>query len=144
VVSSETDVQNSLRQALGAALRGRDLAAAAALRSALSAIGNAEAVAPPRAPESPAVKGDGEVDGAHIAGAAAGLGAGEVPRRRLSEADAAAIVRAEIDERQAAAADYERAGHGDRAARLRREAEVLAAAAPSAAGYGRPPYREVT
>jgi hypothetical protein len=33
--------------------------------------------------------------------------------------------RAEIDERLAAAADCERAGHGDRAARLRRECQAL-------------------
>jgi uncharacterized protein len=39
-----------------------------------------------------------------------------------------AIVRAEVAERQAAARDYERAGHADRAGRLRREADILAAA----------------
>jgi uncharacterized protein YqeY len=45
----------------------------------------------------------------------------------LSEAAIAAIVRAEIAERMAAAERYEQAGHGDRAARLTREAIVLRA-----------------
>jgi uncharacterized protein len=112
------DVRAALRQALTAAMRARDTVAASALRSALGAIGNAEAVREPEAPASPG----GSV---HIAGAAAGLGAGEAQRRDLSEADARAVLRAEIEERLAAAADYERAGHGDRAARLRREAQAL-------------------
>jgi len=36
-----------------------------------------------------------------------------------------AIVRAEVAEREAAARDYDRAGHPDQAGRLRREADVL-------------------
>jgi uncharacterized protein len=112
------DVRAALRQALTAAMRARDSVAASALRSALGAIGNAEAVP---APEAPGSHG-GSV---HIAGAAAGLGAGEAERRGLSEAEARAILRAEIEERLAAAADYERAGRGDRAARLRLEAQAL-------------------
>jgi uncharacterized protein len=55
-----------LRAALADALRRRDRAAVSALRSALSAIGNAEAVSPP-----PATAGTGSE---RIAGAAAGLG----------------------------------------------------------------------
>ena len=49
----------------------------------------------------------------------AGLGAGEAQRRLLTEADAAAIVRQEAAEREAAASQYERGGHAAEAARLR-------------------------
>ena len=66
-----TAVQHRLRAALGQALRRRDSIAVAALRSALSAIANAEAVipaAPAAGPSSP-----------HLAGARAGQGAGEAP-----------------------------------------------------------------
>jgi uncharacterized protein YqeY len=61
-----------------------------------------------------------------IAGAVAG-GAGEAARRDLSEPETAAIVRAEVADRRSAAADYERAGRPDRAARLTAEADTLAA-----------------
>jgi len=121
------DVRGRLRQALGAALRDRDPVAASALRSALAAIDNAEAVPAPQAAATPA-------GSAHIAGGAAGLGAGEAPRRRLSASAAAAIVEAEIAERRAAAAEYEHAGHGDRAGRLRHEADILASAATTTYG----------
>jgi uncharacterized protein len=114
------DLPARLRLALTAALRARDMTAAAALRSALGAIGNAEAVPVPAAPPA--------TGGPHVAGATPGLGAAEAERRRLSPAQVAAIVRAEIDERLTAAAQYERAGRADRAARLAAEARALASA----------------
>jgi uncharacterized protein YqeY len=118
----------SLRQALADALRARDLMAATALRSALGAIGNAEAVpAPAAAPGT---------SSPHVAGAMAGLGAAEAQRRALTAAQVRAVVQAEIDERLSAAASYELAGHADRAARLRREAGVLIAVMPGPAGAG--------
>jgi hypothetical protein len=46
----------------------------------------------------------------------------------LTEQQAVQIIRAEISERHAAAELYERSGHAERAARLRREADALAAA----------------
>jgi uncharacterized protein YqeY len=106
-----------LRRALPSAMKARDHAAVAALRSALAAIDNAQAVEGPPAPRS----------GGVIAGAVPGLGAGDAPRRELSEDDVAAIVSAEIGERRAEAADYERAGQVDAAARLTAESDVLAA-----------------
>jgi uncharacterized protein YqeY len=112
------DVLIRLRSALGEALRARDMVAVGALRSALSAIGNAEAVAP----GSPVAAGAG---GEYFAGAVAGLGAAEARRRTLSAAEIERIVRAEAGERLRAAAEYERAGHADRAARLHSEAWVL-------------------
>jgi uncharacterized protein len=109
--------QARLRAALADALRRRDQVAVSALRSALSAIGNAEAVSPP---PGPAGTGSG-----HIAGAAAGLGAGEASRRSLTAAEIDQIIRAEIGERARAAADYDRGGRPGPAQRLRAEAEVL-------------------
>lgn len=91
--------------------------AVAALRSALAAIDNAEAV---DASFAPTVDLAGE-----IANSAVGPGAGDVQRRTLSEAQMAGVVRAEITDRRAAAAEYERVGQHDRAARLRGEADVL-------------------
>jgi uncharacterized protein YqeY len=109
-----------LRLALDEALRTRDRIAVSAARSALSAIANAEAVSPP-----PAVTGSRSP---HVAGAVAGVGAGDAPRRDLSAAEVDQVVRAEISERLQAASDYERAGHSARAHRLRSEASVLASA----------------
>lgn len=109
-------LRTRLQQALPTALKARDTAAVAALRSALAAIDNAHAVAAPPTPRS----------GAVIAGAVTGLGAGDAQRRNLSEGDITAIVRAEIADRRAAAADCERTGQPDAAARLTAEADVLA------------------
>ena len=92
-----------------------------ALRSAMSAIGNAEAVDP--GPARAAGTGS-----AHFAGSVAGLGAGDVERRHLTEVDAAAIVRREAAEREAAADEYERAGYAAEAAKLRQGTRALMAA----------------
>ena len=109
-----------LRLALDEALRARDMTAVPVLRSALGAIGNAGAA-------EPGAAGPGGSGSPHVAGAMAGLGAAEAPRRGLSAAQIERIVRAEADERERAARDYERAGHADRASRLRREAQLLLA-----------------
>jgi uncharacterized protein len=94
-------VRAGLRDELTAAIKARDRVAVAALRSALAAIANAEAV---------------PVDG---------LGAVEVERRHLTEADLRSIVVAEVRDRLAAATGYEERGRADVAERLRAEAEVL-------------------
>jgi len=93
----------------------------------LAAIDNAQAV-----PPWPAAAG---ASSPHVAGTAAGLGAGEAERRSLSEAEAERIVRAEVAERHAAAHDYQRMGHAGQAGRLRHEAGVLMSA--MATGEGR-------
>jgi len=69
-----------------------------------------------------------ERDRQHFAGAVAGLGAGDVERRHLTEVDAAAIVRREAAEREAAADEYERAGYAAEAAKLRQGTRALMAA----------------
>jgi amidohydrolase family protein len=82
-------IRDRLRTALHAALRARDKTAASALRSALAAIDNISAV--------PAAPTPGVASGPHFAGAPAGLGAGERPRRGLTDGEAERIVRAEIE-----------------------------------------------
>lgn len=106
-----------MRTDLTAAMKERNQPAVAALRSALAAIDNAEAVDPSSAPPP---------DSGSIAGAAKGLRTTEVARRELSDAEVARIVRTELIERRAAAGEYEERGHYEHAGRLRVEANVLA------------------
>jgi uncharacterized protein len=103
VAAVEQDIEARLRAALNDALRTRDVVAAFAVRSALAAIGNAEAVPAETVP----------------------AGTTEVARRVLGPAETRRIVEAEIGERESAAGQYEQNGHGDRAGTLRREAQIL-------------------
>jgi uncharacterized protein YqeY len=107
-----------MRADLTAALKARDRVAVSALRSALAAVENAEAVAVDPRPAS-------ATGTAHVAGAAAGAGAAEARRRHLTDADIHAIVEGEVRERSAAAQEYERHGRDDLAERLRVEVAVL-------------------
>jgi uncharacterized protein YqeY len=116
----DSGIRKRLERALREALRARDMVAASAVRSALAALDNAQAV--------PGGPGPAAGTSPHFAGAVAGLGAGEAERRRLSEGEARDIVRAEAADRESAAREYQRSGHADQAARLRREAAVLRAA----------------
>lgn len=107
-------LRERLRTRLTAAMRAKDRTAVRALRSAMSAIDNAEAA---------------PLDDHHRAGAveASSLGAGsaEVARLHLSEEEVAAVVRREVDDRLSAADEVERGGRLEAAAELRAEAEVL-------------------
>ena len=107
-----------LRAGLTAALKAKDRVAISALRSALAAIDNAEAVAP----EPTATTATSE----HVAGGAAGVGAAEVARKELTDADMRAVVAREHQERTEAAETYAQLGREADAARVRAEAEVLA------------------
>lgn len=111
-------MRTSMRDDLTAAIKSRDRVVIAALRSALAAIENAEAQPADR--HAPATAGSD-----HVAGAATGLGAAEVARRHLTDDDVRTIVQREVDDRSAAAADYERHGRADLAEGLRAEAAVL-------------------
>lgn len=111
-------MRTALRRDLTAALKARDRVAIAALRSALAAISNAEA--PPAGQPSHHI-----ADNEHIAGSATGVGATEVARRQLSEADLHVIVETEMHERSVAAEGYELIGRDDLAEPLRSEAAVL-------------------
>jgi hypothetical protein len=109
-------LRERLRRHLRDALRARDAVAAGALRSAIAAIDNAEAV-----PDGPG----GWVSTNPMG--ATGLGATEVVRRELSTEEIRRIVLAEAADRHAAAAQYERLGQIDAAARMRSSADLLSA-----------------
>jgi 2'-5' RNA ligase len=94
--STSDGLRDRLRSGLRGAMRARDRDAVAAIRSALSAVDNAEAV-----PLDPA---DHRHRAGAIEGAAVGLGAAEVERRSLSEEDVIAIVLSEVQEREHALA----------------------------------------
>ena len=113
------DIETRLRAALRDAMKTRDVVAVFALRSALSAVGNAGAI--------PAGPGPAPGPGQYVAGAGAGLGATDAARRPLTQADLAVIVRREVGERETAADQCDQGGHPDRAERLRREAGILRA-----------------
>lgn len=110
-------MRTSLRRDLTAALKSRDRVTVSALRSALAAIDNAESI--PVEEKTPVMSSE------HLAGTSSGLGSGEAPRRELTDADLRAIVEREVQERSAAAAEYDGVGRPDAARRLRSEAEVL-------------------
>jgi uncharacterized protein len=109
-------LRQRLRESLKVALRARDNIAAAAIRSAMSAVDNAEAVDVSRAPAP-----TGGVGG----NVRLGVGSGEATRRELSTEDVIEIVRIEIRDRAAAAAEYERLGREEMARRLDAEAKAL-------------------
>jgi uncharacterized protein YqeY len=115
--SAGVPLRQRLREALPAAIKARDRVAVAALRSTLAAIDNAEAV-------DRAVSADERLA---IEQTPLGVGAAEVERRVLTQAQVDDVVRAEVAEREAAAGHYDRAGQSERAALLRGEARVLAA-----------------
>lgn len=117
-------IEDALRARLRVAMRERDAVATSAVRSALAAIADAEAVAPGElAPGAlPPAQGSSHVAGAHV-----GLGAAEVPRRERSEAQRRGVVVAEVAEREDVALEYDALGRGDAATRLRAEADVLRA-----------------
>lgn len=108
--------RDTLRRSLLSARKLRDTARVAAVRSALSAIDNAE---------TPHAVTLGTLPDGPIAGAACGLGATEVARRVLSDADIRDLIQGEIDERLEAADEYVVNGYHVRASDLRSQAAVL-------------------
>ena len=109
----------AMRRDLVSAIKTRQPDAVAALRAAIAAIDNAEAVPAPEASRA-ATSG-------HIVGARAGLGAAEAARRDLSDSDQRAILRDKITGYTAEADRYEALGQPDAAARLRTQARLLSA-----------------
>jgi uncharacterized protein YqeY len=109
--------RQTLRTRLMTARKDRDAVRVSVLRSALSAIDNAE---------TPDVE-DLDVPAAGtIAGSVAGLGAAEVPRRVLTDAAIRTLLRAEVDDRLLAAEQMDGGGHSEGATAVRAEAAVLA------------------
>jgi uncharacterized protein YqeY len=95
----------AMRRDLTAAMRERRVADVSALRGAIAAIDNAEAVDTEGIPD----------------------GVTEVERRRLAAGDVADVLRAHRDDALAEARRYEALGQHAAAQRLRREAEVVSA-----------------
>jgi uncharacterized protein len=116
-MSHATVWRTRLRDALLAARKDRDAVRVSALRSALSAIDNAET------PDSARV--DAAPSGT-IAGGVVGLGAAEVARRELRDAEIRSLLQSEVDERLSAAGAIDTT-HAERAAVLRAEAAVVSA-----------------
>ena len=125
----DDSLHDRLRRALPAAMKARDRRAVTALRSALAAIDNAGAVDPTQGLPAGRDGGTASTAAVHpqLAGTVAGVGATEVERRRLSQAQMEELVRAEVADRETAAAGYEQAGQLEAAERLRAEAGVLRA-----------------
>ena len=110
-------LRDELTLRLRVAMKDRDRAVAAALRTALGAIANAEAIPVPDATSS--------VTSTHVAGAVAGLGAAEAPRRSVTEDEQRTIVatqRAELADHAGRLAQLCRLDEADAA---RRAAGVL-------------------
>jgi uncharacterized protein len=118
-MQTDDDLRPRLRRRLSAAVRNRDRIAVSALRDAIAALDNAEAVE--------AGQDDPTQVSEHVAGGVVGLGAAEVERRILDPESQRSIVRAEIEARLAAATTYEEHGQSARADELRLGADALLA-----------------
>ena len=123
---TSSPVRLALRQRLTTALRERDKPTAAAMRSAIAALENAEAV--------PASPGLAAATSRHVAGAAMGIGAAEVERLPSTRLRSRPILRAEVDGLLEAAREYESLGHADRAVEARTAATELSNVVHSALG----------
>lgn len=104
-----TSLQDDLRRALPGAMKAKDPEAVSALRAALSAIDNAEAV-------------DAGLAGPAVIGRNA-----DVERRLLTETDVRDVVTGEVRERQEAVTVLRASGEGARADALDAGTAVLAA-----------------
>lgn len=110
-----TPLRQRLRDALTTAIKARDRVAAAALRSTLAAIDNAEAVDRPESMDRDLSLGKMPT----------GTGATEVARRVLTEQQVEQIVRSELADRRAAVRTYDEAGQAEHAGRLRDEINAI-------------------
>ena len=115
----EQALRAALRHGLTTALKARDTEALAALRTAVAAIDNAEAIA--------TTDTHRPVTSADIAGASSGVGSTEAVRRSLSSGELRGLVRGQITEYAREADRYDALGQPDAAQRLRRRARILAA-----------------
>ncbi len=117
-----SNVRPELKTRLTSAMRERDRAVASAIRSALAALDNAEAV--PIA----SVAGPAEGASEHVATAHVGVGSSDAPRRELSDTEERDVLSDEVAELRSAAQELESHGSNDRAEDLRRAAHVIAEA----------------
>lgn len=117
--TEQQHLRDALRRDLTSAMKAREPDAVAALRSAIAAIDNAEAV--------PAADKDPVTTSGHIAGAKAGLGAAEAARLSLTAAQQQDILRDQISSYTFEADRYDTLGQRAAADRLRNQARVLTA-----------------
>lgn len=117
IVGDVQGLRAMLRDDLVVAMKARRPEVVSALRTALAAWDNAEAVTVPEVRE----EGGSE----HVAGTRIGIGAAEVERRVLPVEEVRALLRRQVEERVVEAERYESHGRNDAAERLRREAEAL-------------------
>lgn len=115
--SAAEALRATLRRDLTAAMKARQPDEVAALRTAIAAIDNAEAVTGPTA--APAATS------AHIAGAREGLGAAEAARRQLTADELRELLRAQLAEYTREADRYVAHGQAASAERLRHQASLL-------------------
>jgi hypothetical protein len=149
------DIRARMRRGLLAAMKARDQQAVAALRSALAAIDNAEAIENDKVVYDDAIDdyvadAGPELNAVHghpaVAGGVPGVGIAEVDRRILTPEEVAEVVRGEVTEREVAADMLERVGpllqperRHDQAERLRVKIERLRAEAKLLGTYLDPP-----
>lgn len=114
--SAVATVRAAMRKELVAAMKSRSAEAVSALRTALAAIDNAEAV--------PAGDPSGHRDAA-IAGATSGVGSSEAARRVLSIAEVRAVLDGLVEEYTTEAQRYLGLGRHDDAEKLQRQAQTL-------------------
>jgi uncharacterized protein len=114
VSSGSQNLRGQMAAALTEAMRSRDRVAVTALRSALAAVANAEAVPVDTMPRAGAVEST-----------PVGAGAADAPRRELTEHDVRAVVAAELAEHEHSAAHLRGAGRPEEAERVAAEAAVL-------------------
>ncbi len=112
-MNTATAIRDRIRGDLKPAMRDRDMTRVRALRSALGAIDNAEAV--------PSTARAGAIEDASV-----GVGSTEATRHELSAADVLAVLQQEVDERFAAADECDRQAP-QRAQEMRAEAAAIAA-----------------
>ncbi len=110
----------ALRAGLVTALKARDTDAVTALRTAIAAIDNAQAVPAPAPAPAPAAAS------AHIAGARSGAGSTEAARRQLGSGELRDILHGQVTEHAREADRYAVLGQAEAAERLRRQARTLA------------------
>lgn len=111
------DLRSALRADLLTAMKARRSEVVSALRTALAAVDNAEAVAVPNAPMESASE--------HVAGAGIGVGSTETERRTLSIDEVRSLLRVQVQERVTEAELYDSYGRSEAAERLRREADAM-------------------
>jgi len=119
-------LRDALRRDLARAMKAREPDTVAALRTAIAAIDNAEAVPAPATSQA--------TNSTHFAGARAGVGAGEVARRELSDDQQRAILREQVTGYLTEADRYATLGQRAAADRLRAQARLLSGYLPDGDG----------